>query len=644
MSSKEHLLCIYLLNLSFLLSDARQVASFGEILGNVSDVSQHPCKRPCRDDEPARICRYEFVVEKFSTMSKACYDCPQNLADCYRPDCLPGDGQRKTIVVANRQLPGPTIEVCVNDRIIVEARNKMRTEVMTLHWHGVDQKGTPYMDGVHHVTQCGILPGEKFVYDFTVTESGTLFWHSHIGALRVDGLTGAMIVREGPKRDVHRKLYDVDEHIMVLMDWMKRPSGTATVKEYYEVPNVKPESFLINGLARNKPFSASPWSLGLPIYTPFSVFNIEQGKRNRFRVINAGGRPCAIEMSIDQHPLQVISLDANDIEPIEVDAITLFPGERIDFVINPDKPVNNYWIRYKGHGACAGLHQVTLLRYKGADNNTLYDPLSYKQKLDDKNIRVLNPNIRGNISISSKEVRILNLKSIKPNDITLKKKADVQLYINFDIYHLDHDDYHRKGLYGYYDVDKKYRAGSLQMNNINFMLPPFPVLSQQDMIGPKTFCNATWNLPKADCIKEQCSCTNLLRVDLNRVVELILVDEGQYEALNHAMHLHGFYFRVVAEEQLEGRVTVDRIKQLDRQGKIKRNLDRPPLKDTMKAPSNGFIIVRFFSDNPGYWFFHCHYEHHTSNGMALLFKVGEHSDFPPVPKNFPKCGWLSSSK
>lgn len=27
--------------------------------------------------------------------------------------------------------------------------------------------------------------------------------------------------------------------------------------------------------------------------------------------------------------------------------------------------------------------------------------------------------------------------------------------------------------------------------------------------------------------------------------------------------------------------------------------------------------------------------------MGLIFKVGEHHDFPPVPKNFPKCGsWL----
>lgn len=36
--------------------------------------------------------------------------------------------------------------------------------------------------------------------------------------------------------------------------------------------------------------------------------------------------------------------------------------------------------------------------------------------------------------------------------------------------------------------------------------------------------------------------------------------------------------------------------------------------------------------------FHCHIEFHVELGMALLFKVGSHSDFPPVPAGFPKCG------
>lgn len=40
----------------------------------------------------------------------------------------------------------------------------------------------------------------------------------------------------------------------------------------------------------------------------------------------------------------------------------------------------------------------------------------------------------------------------------------------------------------------------------------------------------------------------------------------------------------------------------------------------------------------GYWLLHCHLDFHVETGMAVLFKIGEDSDFPPVPNNFPQCG------
>lgn len=54
-------------------------------------------------------------------------------------------------------------------------------------------------------------------------------------------------------------------------------------------------------------------------------------------------------------------------------------------------------------------------------------------------------------------------------------------------------------------------------------------------------------------------------------------------------------------------------------------------------PDGGYTIVRFVADNPGYWLFHCHIEFHAEVGMALVFKVGEHEQMKPVPRNFPQC-------
>lgn len=66
----------------------------------------------------------------------------------------------------NRQIPGPGINVCKNDLIVVNVFNKMFGTAVTIHWHGISQKSHPWMDGVPHVTQCPIIGSESFRYTF----------------------------------------------------------------------------------------------------------------------------------------------------------------------------------------------------------------------------------------------------------------------------------------------------------------------------------------------------------------------------------------------------------------------------------------------------------------------------------------------
>lgn len=72
---------------------------------------RHPCLRPCLKGVPPMICRYNFTVEWYQTMSKACYNCPHEINDCYRPHCISADGNKRPVLVINRQMPGPKIEV-----------------------------------------------------------------------------------------------------------------------------------------------------------------------------------------------------------------------------------------------------------------------------------------------------------------------------------------------------------------------------------------------------------------------------------------------------------------------------------------------------------------------------------------------------
>lgn len=80
------------------------------------------------------------------------------------------------------------------------------------------------------------------------------------------------------------------------------------------------------------------------------------------------------------------------------------------------------------------------------------------------------------------------------------------------------------------------------------------------------------------------------------------------------------------------------IKEMDKNEMIKRNFDRPPIKDTVTVPVGGYTIIRFVTDNPGTWMFHCHLDFHSEIGMAILIKVGSVKDLPKEPIGWPQCG------
>lgn len=48
-----------------------------------------------------------------------------------------------------------------------------------IHFHGLHQRETPFMDGVPFLTQCPF--DSTFRYVVRATEAGTQFYHSHSG-------------------------------------------------------------------------------------------------------------------------------------------------------------------------------------------------------------------------------------------------------------------------------------------------------------------------------------------------------------------------------------------------------------------------------------------------------------------------------
>ena len=73
------------------------------------------------------------------------------------------------------------------------------------------------------------------------------------------------------------------------------------------------------------------------------------------------------------------------------------------------------------------------------------------------------------------------------------------------------------------------------------------------------------------------------------------------------------------------------------------NFDNPPLKDTIAIPARGYVVLRFVTNNPGFWLFHCHTATHNFEGMSLIFNIS-FDHHPPLPSGFPTCGNFAFSQ
>lgn len=168
----------------------------------------------------------------------------------------------------NGTVPGPTIEVNEGDRVRLIVDNHL-PEMTSMHWHGFE---VPIeMDGVPGLTQDPIPPGGRFVYEFTLHQQGTFFYHSHMPMQEMMGMIGLFIMH--PKKS-YQPTVDKDFGI-ILQEWAILPNNN--------IPNTLSMEF--NWLTMNGKVG--------PATTPLIV---KLGDRVRIRLVNLG---------MDHHPIHL---------------------------------------------------------------------------------------------------------------------------------------------------------------------------------------------------------------------------------------------------------------------------------------------------------------------------------------------------
>ncbi|XP_076059257.1 uncharacterized protein LOC143035926 [Oratosquilla oratoria] len=588
---------------------------------------KHRCDRKCLQGD-TQICYYDFHVEEYLTLSRACYYCPSNVTDCSRPHCVAADGVTRPIMTVNRQIPGPAIEVCHGDRVVVNVHHEMLSESLAIHWHGLQMRGTPYMDGVAMVTQCPIT--SSFVYDFVASEVGTHFWHSHSGYQRADGLYGAIVIRTA--EDPHALEYNFDQDVLVVADWPHVRTSSRLLKEHRGSAGAYEATFLVNGKGRNMVAGEES------VPTPFEVVQVDPWKKHRLRIINAN--TCSFLFSIDGHRFSAINSDGADLKPVQGDSIMIHSGERWDLVVEANQPIGNYWIRISGFLSCSRTkcHQGAILRYAGAPTELPKEELSHLSTPPPGiYLNPLNSNGETDDEVTLVEMQSLKEASYK-TDQSLKDDVDFKFYLSFDVNGVANTAFFDEQYYAYSKIPSEFRIFTPQIDHITLRLPSSPLLTQPRQ-ARDTLCQYGGQPPK--CTGDFCSCTYYLKVDLNATVELVLVDEGSKFDGNHPLHLHGYNFYVVGMERLGKSTSVSTVQKLDIAGLLPRNLRNPVSKDSVTIPDGGYTIVRFTADNPGWWFMHCHLLTHSEKGMGLFLRVGNQRHLPPPPLGFPTCGPFS---
>jgi manganese oxidase len=202
----------------------------------------------------------------------------------------------------NGTWPGPRIDVVEGDRIKAIFTNNL-DESTGIHFHG--QKLPNRMDGVPHITQDPIQPGDSFTYEFTARTVGSHMYHSHHNATDQvgRGLLGAFIVHPRNESERVERKYGVSQDIV----WISNDSLGG---------------FTINGR-------------GFPATAPIVA---TLGEKILIRFMNEG--VMMHPWHLHGMPMRVVARDGYELgsAAFTCDTLGVNPGERWDVVIDCDEP------------------------------------------------------------------------------------------------------------------------------------------------------------------------------------------------------------------------------------------------------------------------------------------------------------------
>ena len=491
------------------------------------------------------------------------------------------------------------------------------------------------------------------------------------------------------------------QHTITLLDWqqeasldlltqlsgsgfyrnlMGQPNPIGQVPNTNDIPYMMTRSYVGGDVGPIPYFSGIINGLGRHIDVPYiqtrlTTFTVEEGMVYRFRLIGAQGL-YAYKFSIDGHKLTVIATDGFLVEPVdEVDFIIIHTGERYDFLLNATQPggLENYWIRAEtleiippspgstppyqslGHVAEAILHYgqpddaaIPSSQYQQIEASS---PTRQCQETDTcKAVNCPFEEFHPSYYIECVNVDQLRLleetpSSSVPNNVVSLPITEHRIFFNFNF---------------------EGRSLTSSINGRNFILPPAPPQTQEeDFIEQAEVCDL--NEACNPSSTSSCTCVHMRNIPYRETIQFVFsaIGNGRFNN-SHPIHLHGHSFQVAHIGYPQYNST-GMIQDPNREifcedtNCTERDCDpdmctqptgwangagpnisinaKTVRKDTVIVPAGGYVIISFISDNPGYWFLHCHIEVHQLEGMAVIInEAQDRQRDPPASILMNKCG------
>ncbi|KAL5637280.1 hypothetical protein ACGC1H_001054 [Rhizoctonia solani] len=544
------------------------------------------------------------------------------------------DGTTRESWLINGQTPGPHLVWDEDDEISVRVVNKGH-EPVAMHWHGIEQFGTPWSDGVPGLTQWPIPVQGDFVYNFTVKQAGFHWYHSHYKMQLDDGLKGSIFIRPNPNKPkpfsqvstdaaVIEKLKQAENNPLMLNvfdykhytseHWMaewertdieqlcidniltngKGPVlcpnvdelnaiATADQKPLTKKGCMQPTSKLMFPYPESKPELVSPamWTECTNSSTSFEVFSVKQSDGwVAFNLLNSGAL-WDLRVSIDSHKMYFFAADGHYTK-VQVATSILIPiGERYQFFVKLDQTAGDYRIRTAAVVLPQLITGYSILRYADQTGAGLVEvktlPASKNPWID----------YAGNIINGGTDLVQANLSPF-PDNAPPQGKADVTLPLNVT----------RTSEFGWV------------LNGNSWTSPPdnfTPLLFQPAQIAALDK-NVYFSYPNGS------------------VVDIIFTVTAGNPAMHppHPMHKHGVKAWFLGSG--EGKFPYASIQAAVDAGYKGINMKNPPLRDDFVTPvaitGQAWAAVRFQAVDPGPIILHCHIDAHLATGMVIVLLEG----------------------